>query len=114
VHLWARLNIDRNFGLRRGAWYRVIRVTADEVDLEVNRQEANVPRWLLDIAEDPPRTWTIIARPADARGPALAWGDRYVVCPSCRTRARLKGHQQHMQCPRCRGRFRIAWDEWLG
>ena len=30
---WARLNADQSCGLRRGAWYRVVRLTPDEAVL---------------------------------------------------------------------------------
>jgi hypothetical protein len=113
AQLWARLNVDENRGLRRGAWYRVIGLTADNAGLEINRQETIVPRGLLDLVDEAPRRWTVVARPADARGPATAWGDQYAVCPRCRTRARLTGQPESLLCPNCRSRFHVAWDEWL-
>ena len=32
---WARLQVDVNCGLRRGAWYPVLRITREDAVLEV-------------------------------------------------------------------------------
>src|SRR5438105_11390327 len=41
---WARLRSDASVPLRRGAWYRVLRVTASDAVLDVNKRVVNVPR----------------------------------------------------------------------
>src|SRR6266536_5503073 len=37
-HVWARLRVDTNCALRRGAWYRVLRLTRDQAVLQVTRE----------------------------------------------------------------------------
>ncbi len=108
---WARLHADVNRGLRRGAWYRVIRLTEDDVVLDVNRAPLRVPRPLLELATSPPRRWSVVSRLRDAVRPPPEWGDQYAACPVCRNRARIKGLPLTMRCHRCDGVFRIAWEE---
>ena len=108
---WARLHADVNRGLRRGAWYRVIRLTEDDVVLDVNRAPLRVPRPLLELATSPPRRWSVVSRLRDAVRPPPEWGDRYAACPVCRNRARIKGRPLTMRCHRCGGVFHVAWDE---
>lgn len=110
---WARLQVDVNCRLRRGAWYRVTDLTAAEATLDVNRRQVLVPRASLKIASTPPQHWTIVTRPRDAKGLSAQWGDRYAVCPGCRNRAQLKGAPHGMRCPRCGNMFRLAWEEWF-
>src|SRR5437879_8511885 len=64
---WARLQVDVNCRVRRGAWYRVADVRPAEVRLDVNREQIPVPRASLKIVTAPPQHWTIVARPRDAR-----------------------------------------------
>ncbi len=110
---WARLKGVANCGLRRGAWYRVLELTPRDAVLEVQRKPLSLPRHSLQFLSVPPYTWTVVAQPHDARGLAAAWGGTYVVCPSCRNRAPLKGSPQRLRCPRCNGLFRVAWEEWF-
>jgi hypothetical protein len=79
----------------------------------VNRKHVPLDRAALDLVTAPPQTWTVVRRPSDAKGVALAMGERYAVCPSCRNRAPLKGSPPNTRCARCNGIFRIAWDEWF-
>jgi hypothetical protein len=109
---WGRLNTDANCGLRRGAWYRVVSIAGDAAVLEVQRKPVVVPRTSLTIVAHPPKFWTVVPRPSDARGLPATWGEAYGVCPSCRTRSRLKSSPQTMRCPRCKGQFRVDWEEW--
>src|SRR3989449_1286243 len=46
---WARTRVRTSRHVRRGAWYRVIRATAREGVLEVNRRPVTVPRTFLQI-----------------------------------------------------------------
>lgn len=110
---WARLQVDVNCRLRRGAWYRVADVTPAEVKLEVNRQQIPVARGSVSIVSAPPRCWTIVPRPRDAKGLPVLWGDKYAVCPSCRNRAQVRGAPLDMHCPRCNKTFRVGWEEWF-
>ncbi len=94
---WARLQVDVNCPLRRGAWYRVANLTPGDALLDVNRSQVPVPRASLKIVSAAPQFWTVVSRPRDAKGLPTTWGDKYAVCPACRQRAPLKG----------------AWEEWL-
>lgn len=110
---WARLRVDENRRLRRGAWYRVADITQREATLDVNRRAVAVPRASLEIVSAQPRYWTIVHRPRDAKGLPTLWGDRYAVCPGCRNRAPLRGAPQNMRCPRCERVFRVDWEDWF-
>jgi len=108
---WARLQADVDCQLRRGAWYRVVRVAPLEVVVDVNQRGLSVPRPFLEIAPKSPRRWTVVPRPRRAPRLPPSWGARYAVCPSCRNRAPLDGRPDSLRCQRCNGLFEIAWDE---
>ena len=110
---WARVRVDANCGLRRGAWYRVATLTEHQALLEVNRQRVAVPRAALQIALVPPQHWSVVTRPADVKSLAAHWGERYAVCPGCRNRAQLKQTPQTLRCPRCEHVYRVAWGDWF-
>src|SRR5437870_8071893 len=110
---WARLQVDVNCRVRRGAWYRVADLTSAEARLDVNREQIPVPRTSLKIVTAPPQHWTIVARPHDARSLPVQWGDKYAVCPGCRNRMELKGAPHTMRCARCECVFRVGWEEWF-
>jgi hypothetical protein len=112
---WARLKVFAGpYPLRRGAWYRVTAVFPDEVVVDINRKPVTVPLYLLDLRGRLPGRWTIVPRPANAVRLSERWGERYGVCPSCKSRAPLRGSPQTMACPRCRGVFPVGWEEGTG
>ncbi|HEV8304997.1 MAG TPA: hypothetical protein VGQ25_08560 [Gemmatimonadales bacterium] len=111
VPQWARVRGDANCNVRRGAWYEVIRLTADEAVLDVNTRSLSVVRSLLQIVPLRPQRWSVVSRPQDAVNVPLSWGSRYAVCPGCRDRAPLKGHPTDLRCSRCNGVFAVAWDD---
>ena len=88
-HQWARLQSDVNVKLRRGAWYRILRLGAQDAVVEVNRQPVPVSRQLLQIVTTPPVRWTVVPAPRRTTRFPPTWGERYAVCPSCRDRAPL-------------------------
>ena len=108
---WARLQEDVDCKLRRGAWYRVTKVTGLEATVEVNRRPLAVPSYAVEIVATPPRAWSVVPLPRRASRLAAELGNRYGVCPNCRHRARLEQRARAMTCTRCQGRFEIAWDE---
>lgn len=108
---WARLQVDVNCGLRRGAWYPVLRITRENAVLEVTREPLPVPRRYLQTISSRPFRWTVVPRPRDAANLPSEWGSRYAVCPVCRHRAPIGGRPVEMRCPRCNGTFQVAWDE---
>src|SRR5437899_10795619 len=85
---WARLQVDVNCRVRRGAWYRVADLTSAEARLDVNREQIPVPRTSLKIVTAPPQHWTIVARPHDARSLPAHWGrsEERRVGKECRCR----------------------------
>jgi len=109
---WARLQADVDWGLRRGAWYRVRAVGGLEATVEVGRHPQSVPSFLLQIVTAPPRRWTVVPRPAGAVRMPREW-KRYAVCPSCHERVALPARTstRSLTCDRCRGAFEIDWGE---
>ena len=108
---WARLKVEGPYPLRRGAWYRVTEFFPDEVVVDINRKPVTLPLSLLDLRGGLPRRWTIVPRPTNAVRLPERLGERYGVCPSCKSRAPLRGSPRMMPCPRCRGVFPVGWDE---
>lgn len=108
---WARILNDQAAQLRRGAWYRVVRLTPAEAVLDINGRPTSVPRPSIQIVPMPPTRWTVVPRPKNASRMPLTWGARYGVCPNCRERARLELRVVSMRCPRCNGHFDIGWDD---
>lgn len=107
---WARIRPAETSHLRRGAWYRVVRLSAVEAVLDVAGTLETFPRPSLEILPSPPLRWTVVSRPPrSARLPA-AWGSQYAVCPNCRERARLDERVTSMRCPKCNGYFDVGWD----
>src|SRR5947208_8032374 len=72
VAQWARLQTPARCGLRWGAWYPVMGLTAREAKLWVRGRSLAVTRSLLELRSTPPREWTV-ARTKDASDP-------YLVC----------------------------------
>jgi len=108
---WARLRVDVNCTLRRGAWYRVVRLTREKVVLDVTDEQVPVLRRLLNTVFAQPSRWTVVPRPSDAINLPSDWGTRYAVCPACQGRAPISGFSLELACPHCRGVFAVAWDE---
>lgn len=109
---WARLQLDVSCGLRRGAWYRVVKLTADEATVQVpHRERVQVPRRFLQTRFARPRRWTVVPHSPAADAPPERRRSRYAVCPICRARAPIIADPVDMRCPGCDGLFGIAWDE---
>ena len=106
---WARVRGEVNRHVRRGAWYEVLRVTPEEVILDVNRQPTRLERDALEIVVRRPRQWSVIARPRDSVDMPMSWGSRYAVCPGCCHRQQLPGKPATLQCAMCSGVFAVAW-----
>src|SRR5213082_653370 len=86
---WARVAGDVNVGVRRGAWYQVVRLTPDAAWLDVFQRTRSVPRDSLEIVTVRPDVWSVVARPYDAVDLPFKWGSHYAVCPRCSLRAAL-------------------------
>jgi hypothetical protein len=112
--VWARLQADLNCQLRRGAWYRLIKMEGLAAVVDVNRNPVPVVRAFVQISSSPPRRWTVVATPRTARAARALppdVGSHYAVCPSCRDRVPLHGRPSRMLCRRCNVDFAVAWDE---
>jgi len=102
--------------LRRGAWYRVVELTAGETVLEVNRRLLRVPRTFLQILPLRPPMWSLVRRRPDDAAPAApaAPADedpKYAVCPSCCERSPLVDSASTLRCRRCGAVSAIAWSD---
>ncbi len=105
---WARLQVDANIRLRRGAWYKVVGEEGFDLIIEVNKKPVRALRALFEVRDRPVPRWTVVTVPLGKKTPM---GERYAVCPSCNERANLKGRPKRMTCPHCRSEFDVAWDE---
>ena len=108
---WARLRADVNCDMRRGAWYRLLRVASLEVVVDVKGKGIPVPRPFVEILATAPQHWTVVPRPENAPRLPASWGPYYVVCPSCRNRAPALGRPASVRCQRGNGLFEVAWNE---
>ena len=108
---WARLRVDVNSPLRRGAWYRVVKLAARHATVEVKGRPVQVERSWLELVPAPRLAWTVVPSPRNAPRFPSSWGPRYVVCPNCRDRAPLEGRPTSLRCQRCNGLFEVAWNE---
>lgn len=108
---WACVRTEIPCGLRRGAWYRVRRLLAREVVLEVHGQPRTLPRAYVTLSLSAPNRWSVVARPVATAGAVTAPAETHAVCPSCCERAALTGRLDSMRCPRCNGLFAVAWGD---
>ena len=108
---WARLKVNEKHPLRRGAWYRILKLTASEAIVDVKGKPLPVPRAHLQLSPTPGLRWAVVPAPQNAPLFPSGWGQQYAVCPNCRDRAALEGHPTSMRCHRCNGLFEIAWNE---
>lgn len=110
--LYARLREDVNLRLRRGAWYRVLKVEGLKAILLVGGRHVLVASALLEIVKRPPPRWTVVTQTADyMRRAPRALAERYGVCPSCGERAPLAHRVRRLRCASCKFEFDVAWDE---
>ena len=108
---WARLRRDTGNVLRRGAWYRVLSLGAEEAVVDVDNAPVRIARKDLEVTETRPSRWTIVARPRDAEKVPESWGEFYAVCPNCAARAPVGRPPGQKRCTRCEQAFDVAWDE---
>jgi hypothetical protein len=110
VRHWARVRAGLDSPLRRGAWYRVVELTAVDAVLDVNRRLLRFPRTSLQILPLRPPLWSLVRRrPDDA--PATASDLRYAVCPNCCDRSPVRDSVPTMRCKACDAVFAIAWSD---
>ena len=107
---WARIRQTEESHLRRGAWYRVVKLLPAEAVLDVHGKPTPFPRDALEILPERPKLWAVVPRPPRSPRMPTTWGPRYGVCPNCRERARLEDGAPSMRCPKCNGVFDIGWE----
>jgi hypothetical protein len=107
---WVRLRHDEACGLRRGAWYRVVRTQHDSVVVTVGPDELTVPRDILQFMMDRPAKWSVVERGQGSASLLAKWGKCYAVCPSCRQRQAPIGRPRILRCESCNGLFEIEWN----
>src|SRR5712691_3742130 len=95
---WARLQVDVDCPLRRGAWYRLLNLTSSEATVDVRGRPVPVPRAQLQLSVERALRWTVVPVPKNAPRLPPAWGPQYAVCPNCRDRAQLLGQPATMRC----------------
>jgi hypothetical protein len=108
---WARVRGDINCRLRRGAWYRVLAVTQNDVVVDVHHEPRPVERAMVRLVRARPARWSVVSRPTDAVQMPISWGAKYGVCPVCQTRAALESLATAKRCDTCNGLFPIDWNE---
>lgn len=106
---WARLRVDLDCPLRRGAWYGVRRLRPLEAVVDVVGEQVTVPRSALEISSAPPHRWSVVPHPKNPE--RFSGVTEYAVCPNCRERVPLKERLERLQCRRCRAMADVAWDE---
>jgi hypothetical protein len=109
--MWARLQADLNCNMRRGAWYRLLKVQGLAAVVEVNRKPVPILRAFVQISQSAPRRWTVVATPQTSKPLPPDLGAQYAVCPSCRDRVPLRGRPSRLLCERCSVEFAVAWEE---
>jgi Zn finger protein HypA/HybF involved in hydrogenase expression len=77
--------------------------------VHVNQREVPVPRYALEVVTTPPKRWTVVPAPRNARVPR-EMAPQYLVCPNCRERTPLQ-RSRRVACPRCRQIFEVDWKE---
>jgi hypothetical protein len=97
--------------LRRGAWYRVVRLAAEQAVVDVRGRAVPVARADVELIGTPPLRWTVVPAPRVAPRFPASWGMQYGVCPNCRDRASLLERPTTLRCTRCNGLFDVGWDE---
>src|SRR5256884_9693030 len=60
---WARLKLDGDYPIRRGAWYRVTQFAKENIILELPGTFVTVPGKAVELVGTPPRRWTVVGRP---------------------------------------------------
>ena len=112
VMSWARLQVRTPCGLRLGAWYPVIGLSARDAQVQVRGRLVVMSRSLLELRTMPPQQWTVVPPGVDPRRPLAGARDGHLVCPSCRHRETMPEFRvPTLRCARCNGAFAIAWHE---
>src|SRR5207245_11491168 len=60
---WARLKANIKCALRKGAWYRILKLTSADAVLDVKGKPVPVPRGSLQLSPTPALRWTVVPSP---------------------------------------------------
>lgn len=109
---WARLRVETRCNLRKGAWYRVVEASNEQVLVNVNGKPQAISREWVEVQNGRPKRWTVVRSGAPARALSPVSREGYVVCPCCGHRAPMPAKTTvSLRCPRCSDASEIAWDE---
>src|SRR6266511_3974604 len=64
---WARLKADVKCALRKGAWYRILKLTSSDVVLDVRGKPLSLPRGQLQLSPEPALRWSVVPSPKQDR-----------------------------------------------
>lgn len=111
---WARVKRAGAYGLRRGAWYRVLNESKSTiVVLDVNKKAIPADRSMFDFTTEKPRKWSVVRLDPQKDAAEMAsdagLGPLYGVCPNCAGRAILKPDDTQLKCRVCELLFEIDW-----
>src|SRR5207244_1605150 len=95
---WARLKADVKCALRKGAWYRILKLTSTEVVLDVRGKPLSVARGQVQLSSEPALRWSVVPSPKHTARFAASWGARYAVSPNCRDRTGQEVHRGDRPC----------------
>ncbi len=98
---------------RAGAWYPILgEASGERLVLEIRGKHVAIARRLLEIRDERPRVFTVVARSRDETAVAGAPISRiYAVCPLCTQRVQVLDQQTSAMCPQCGHEAEIAWWE---
>jgi len=116
ARVYAALKRSVSKGLRRGAWYPVLRNDLpDRVSIKMGTRTVDVPRRLVEVRPQRPVFFSVISRPEYRRDAGRSsvhnLGKTYVVCPECRHRFGLFGRPARKDCPGCGHKGEVGWWE---
>ena len=117
ARLWATARPYARPMPRAGAWYPVVgEASRERAVIEVAGKRVAVPKTSLEIREDRPKSFTVVARSRETAATyAAIHGETipriYAVCPRCGERIRVLPDQAMATCSQCQHHGEIAWWE---
>src|SRR5260370_16607483 len=86
---WARLKADVKCALRKGAWYRILKLTSTEVVLDVRGKPLSVPRGQLQLSSEPALRWSVVPSPKHTARFPPPWRPTHAASPTSPDRPHL-------------------------
>lgn len=115
ARLWPTSKPPKDSNVRQGAWYAIVKRVPNAVMLDNRGKYVMLPEALVEMRDQRPERFSVVARPRNAtnpaRGTAANVGHVYVVCPACAKRNRVVSTLTATTCSSCGHRAEIAWWE---